>query len=188
MDAPRSAGADAWARLERLERLARGLDSRFRIPGTGIRFGWDSIIGLVPGLGDMATLAPGAYIWLEGHRLGMPNHVKGRMAFNLGADFALGSIPVLGDLLDVGFKANLRNVALIREHLERSRGATRRASAEPLGPLGADADMRSELTPPPADPPRARRAPRGATGGSDARSRPVEDGGTMDGRATRPEG
>jgi hypothetical protein len=146
MLAPRSAGTDASARLEALEGLAHNLDSRFRIPGTRIRFGWDSILGLVPGIGDIAAVAPGAYIWLEGHRLGVSNHVKGRMAFNLGVDWVIGSIPLLGDVLDVGFKANRRNVALIREHVERERAAARRGSG---GPLGREAGLAPELAPEP---------------------------------------
>lgn len=103
-------------RLERLERLAHQMDSRFRLPGTDIRFGWDALLGLVPGLGDVATLGPAAYIWLEAHRMGAPAHVKARMALNTGIDWVVGSIPLVGDLLDVGLKANRRNVALLRAH------------------------------------------------------------------------
>ena len=107
---------DMTARLDRLERLARNMDSRYRIPGLGIRFGWDSIIGLVPGLGDIASLGPAGFIWLEAHRMGASNAVKARMAANIGIDWAVGSVPLVGDLLDVGLKANRRNVALLREH------------------------------------------------------------------------
>lgn len=104
------------ARLDRLDRLAHGMDSRFRVPGTSIRFGWDPLLGLVPGLGDVAALAPAAYIWLEGHRMGAPLPVKARMAVNIGIDLVVGAVPVIGDLFDVGFKANRRNVALLRDH------------------------------------------------------------------------
>ena len=104
------------ARLDRLDRFADALDSRYRIPGTGIRFGWDSILGLVPGLGDVATLGPAGYILLEAHRMGAPNSVKVRMAANSGIDWVVGTIPVIGDILDVGLKANRRNVALLRQH------------------------------------------------------------------------
>ena len=103
-------------RIARLERLADGLDSRYRVPGTSIRFGWDSILGLVPGLGDVAALAPAGYIWMEAHRMGAPNAVKARMAANIGLDWVVGTVPVIGDLFDVGFKSNRRNVALLREH------------------------------------------------------------------------
>ena len=109
-------------RLARLERLAHNMDSRYRVPGTNIRFGWDSILGLVPGVGDVAALGPAGYIWLEAHRMGAPNGVKARMAFNTGIDWLIGSVPLLGDLFDVGWKGNRRNVALLREHVERTGG------------------------------------------------------------------
>jgi hypothetical protein len=107
--------------LRRLESVAHWLDSRFAIPGTGIRFGFDSLIGLVPGLGDVATVLPAAWIIHRARRLGVPGHVLARMALNLGIDLAAGAVPLLGDIVDVGFKANRRNVALLREHF-RQRG------------------------------------------------------------------
>ncbi|CUH21606.1 hypothetical protein JSE7799_00565 [Jannaschia seosinensis] len=111
--------------LDQLDKLAFNLDSRYRVPGTRIRFGWDSIIGLVPGLGDTVTLIPAAYILVQSHKLGTPNSVKGRMVFNAGLDWVVGSIPLVGDLFDVGLKANRRNVALLRRHLEKRAGVTR---------------------------------------------------------------
>ncbi|MCA1334483.1 DUF4112 domain-containing protein [Pseudooceanicola marinus] len=110
--------AEALARLRRLERLADRMDRAFRLPGTNIRFGWDSIVGLLPGIGDTATLAPAAWIIMEGHRLGLPRHSVAQMVGNAGIDWIVGSIPLVGDLFDVGWKGNLRNVALIRRHLE----------------------------------------------------------------------
>ncbi|WP_298430675.1 DUF4112 domain-containing protein [uncultured Jannaschia sp.] len=107
---------DHAARLDRLDRLAWNLDSRYRLPGTQIRFGWDVLLGLVPGLGDVAALAPASYIWLEAHRMGAPTHVKARMALNTGIDWVVGTIPLVGDIFDVGLKANRRNVALLRSH------------------------------------------------------------------------
>ena len=104
------------ARLDRLERLAHGMDSAFRVPGTDIRFGWDAVLGLLPGLGDVATLAPASLIWLEGHRMGAPRRVKARMAVNIGVDWAMGLVPLLGDVADVAYKGNRRNVRLLREH------------------------------------------------------------------------
>jgi hypothetical protein len=185
MEAPRAAGEEAWAQLERLDRLAHSLDSRYSIPGTGIRFGWDSIVGLVPGLGDIAMLAPGAYMWLEAGNLGVPNSVRNRMALNTGIDFMLGTIPLVGDLIDVGFKSHKRNVALIREHLERTRDDVRTASAEPLGPVGQAADTRPELVPPaPSPAPGRSRGPRAHPASQSARSRPtLGDGGSGNGRA-----
>lgn len=114
------------ARLERLERLAHNLDSRYRVPGTNIRFGWDAILGLLPGIGDIAALAPAGYIWLEAHRMGAPRSIKARMAMNTGIDWVVGSIPLVGDLFDVGLKANRRNVALLRTHVEREAASKRR--------------------------------------------------------------
>ena len=110
------------ARLDRMERTARLMDSAFRIPGTRIRVGLDSIVGLVPGIGDTLALAPGAWIIGSAWSMGAPGHVLGRMAVNSGIDWIVGSIPLLGDLFDVGFKANLRNVALLREHFEKTKG------------------------------------------------------------------
>ncbi|MBY5970780.1 DUF4112 domain-containing protein [Ferrimonas balearica] len=110
--------AEALARLRRLERLADRMDRAFRLPGTNIRFGWDSIVGLLPGIGDTATLAPAAWIIMEGHRLGLPRYRVAQMMGNAGIDWIVGSIPLVGDLFDVGWKGNLRNVALIRRHLE----------------------------------------------------------------------
>ena len=121
-----------WERLRRLERLADALDSRYRIPGTSIRFGWDSILGLVPGIGDIAPLGPAGFILLEGHRLGLPTHRKAKMAGWTALDWAVGSVPVIGDILDVGIKANRRNVAAIRTHLEEVHGPA------PFPPATAD--------------------------------------------------
>ncbi len=118
---------DTRAEIERLDRLADLLDSRYRIPGLGVRFGLDSLIGLVPGVGDLAALGPSAYLVWRAHRLGADRGTLARMAANSGVDFAVGSVPVLGDLFDVGFKANRRNIELLKRHLgEREPGRGRR--------------------------------------------------------------
>lgn len=109
--------AEALARLQRLDRLARRLDRAFRLPGTRIRFGLDGVLGLVPGLGDTLTLAPAVWIIVEGHRLGLPRHRVAQMIFNSGVDWILGSVPLIGNIFDIGWKGNLRNVAQIRRHL-----------------------------------------------------------------------
>ncbi len=106
--------------LDRLERLAAQMDSAFRIPLTRIRVGWDSILGLIPGIGDAAALAPAGYILYRAHQRGTPKPVLARMAGNVALDVAVGAIPVVGDLFDVGFKANRRNVALLRKHHEET--------------------------------------------------------------------
>ena len=107
--------------LDTLERLARRMDSAFRIPLTGIRIGWDSLLGLIPGVGDAAALAPAGYIVYRAHQMGAPRHVLVRMGGNIALDAVLGSVPLLGDLFDIGFKANRRNVALLRKHREVER-------------------------------------------------------------------
>lgn len=107
---------DIADRLARLDRLAGALDSRFRVPLTRIRFGWDTILGLIPGIGDVAALAPAGYILLEAHDMGAPTALKLRMAGNIVVDMLIGSVPLLGDVFDVGWRANCRNVALLRGH------------------------------------------------------------------------
>lgn len=107
---------DIADRLARLDRLAGALDSRFRVPLTRIRFGWDTILGLIPGIGDVAALAPAGYILLEAHDMGAPTALKLRMAGNIVVDMLIGSVPLLGDVFDIGWRANRRNVALLRGH------------------------------------------------------------------------
>jgi hypothetical protein len=104
------------AQIQRLETLADWLDSRFRIPGTNLRFGLDSVVGLLPGIGDGATAIPAIYLILCADRLGVPRSLLARMALNVGLDMMLGAVPLLGDVFDVGFKANRRNVALLKRH------------------------------------------------------------------------
>jgi uncharacterized protein DUF4112 len=103
-------------RIERLDRLATLLDTAFVLPGTNIRFGADAIIGLVPGIGDSVTTALAAWIVYEAHKLGVPRRVLIRMMGNVAIDGLVGSVPVLGDLFDVAFRANRRNVRILREH------------------------------------------------------------------------
>lgn len=103
------------------------MDSAIGIPGTRIRLGLDSIVGLVPGAGDLVSAAMSGYIVLASARMGVPAPVVTRMILNLGVDTLVGSIPLLGDLFDVGFKANIRNAALLDRHLADPL-ATRRTS------------------------------------------------------------
>jgi len=110
---------DHAAELDRLDRLATLLDSRWRLPLLGWRFGLDSVIGLVPGLGDAAGGLLSAWLILRARRLGAPNRVLALMAGNVVLDVALGAVPVLGDVLDIGLKANRRNARLLRRHFER---------------------------------------------------------------------
>jgi hypothetical protein len=114
-------------RVARIRALARVLDSAVRIPGTQITFGLDSIIGLVPGVGDLAGAAMSGYIVYSAAQMGVPPAVVTRMILNLGVDTLVGSVPLLGDLFDVGFRANIRNAALLDQHLAEP-VAVRRAS------------------------------------------------------------
>lgn len=107
------------AELARLHRLAHRMDKVFRIPLIGVRIGWDPIIGLVPGVGDMLTLIPAIYILHRAHRLGVPPVVLARMGANIGIDAVIGAVPILGDLFDAAWKANIRNVDLLHRHFER---------------------------------------------------------------------
>jgi hypothetical protein len=104
--------------LERLRRLGNLLDNSISVPGTGFRFGWDTIIGLVPGVGDLLSGALSLYIVAEAARLGVPRALLLRMGWNVAVDSVVGSVPLLGDLFDAGYKANLRNLALVQQHVE----------------------------------------------------------------------
>lgn len=105
--------------LADLDRLARLMDSRFKVPLLPIRLGLDTIVGLVPGLGDAVTVVPAGYIIARGVRLGARKRTVARMALNAGLDTIVGAVPVLGDLFDLVFKGNLRNIALLRQDLAR---------------------------------------------------------------------
>lgn len=118
--------------LRQARAIARLLDSGARIPGTGIRFGLDPILGLVPGVGDLAGAALSGFVVMQGARLGAPRSVVARMLANLAIDTLVGAVPVLGDVFDVGWKANTRNVALLERHLERP-ASTRASSVAMLG-------------------------------------------------------
>ena len=98
--------------------MARVMDTAFRIPGTGISFGADSILGLVPGVGDAGGALVGLLIVNEARRLGVPNATLAKMLGNIGLDTIGGSLPLLGDLFDVYFKSNRRNVQLVLDHFE----------------------------------------------------------------------
>ena len=99
---------------EGLDNLAFYLDGLFRVPGTSWRFGLDSLIGLIPNVGDTLTVVPSFYILLAGVRYGVPKITLLRMAFNIGLDYVVGAIPFLGDAFDFFWKANQQNMDLIR--------------------------------------------------------------------------
>lgn len=109
-----------------LELLAHWLDSVFRIPGVNIRFGLDALLGLIPGLGDTATSLVSLYILQAASKAGVPRVTVARMALNIAIDYIVGSIPLVGDLFDVYWKSNNRNVALMRRHARATPDQERR--------------------------------------------------------------
>ncbi len=103
----------------RVEWLSNFLDAKYRIPGLGYRFGWDSILGLIPGVGDAASGLMSLYLIWEARRAGAGFGLVIRMIYNVLVDTILGAVPVLGDLFDFAFKSNLRNAELLKEHYSK---------------------------------------------------------------------
>ena len=102
-----------------LQWLAKLLDAQFRVPGTGIRFGLDALLGLVPVAGDAATALPALYLIGRAAGVGARKRVIAGMLLNTALDSTIGAIPLVGDLFDLVFKANIRNVRLLQRELER---------------------------------------------------------------------
>lgn len=117
-----------------IRRLAWLLDSAIRLPG-GFRIGLDGIVGLVPGIGDALGLLASTYIVVRARRFGVPGVVLARMIGNVALEFVIGTIPVLGDLFDFAFKANLRNLALMEQYLVNERQARRSSRVRVLATL-----------------------------------------------------
>ena len=115
--------------------LAKLLDEAITIPGTNRKIGLDAILGLIPGVGDLGSSAVGGYILLVASKLGVAPVVLWRMMLNLGIDAMIGLIPFAGDILDIGFKANVRNAKLLTQALAEPQ-ETRRASRWALFSLG----------------------------------------------------
>lgn len=107
-------------KTERLDRLAHWLDDRFEIPGTGIRFGLDGLLGLVPVVGDTATNLVSLYLVVEARRLDASGWTITRMLFNVLIDWLVGLVPLVGDIFDIGFKANRRNIAILKKQIDKS--------------------------------------------------------------------
>jgi hypothetical protein len=106
--------------LSRLDALSRLLDAAITIPGTRFRIGLDGLLGLIPGIGDSLGAVFSAYIIVEAARLGAPKTLLLRMIGNVAVESIVGAVPILGDLFDFAWKANLRNVALLRRYKGRS--------------------------------------------------------------------
>jgi hypothetical protein len=113
--------------LRRFRTLAQVLDVRFRVPGTPFRFGWDAIIGLIPGAGDAVGGLLGAYGLYAAFKVGAPAAILVRMFLNLAIDVVGGTVPLVGDLFDIGWRGNLRNLSLLERWLERPHQTRRRS-------------------------------------------------------------
>ena len=111
--------------LGEVEMLAWLLDNSIPVPGTGRRFGIDAVIGFVPVLGDLVSGGLGLFVVWRASRFGLPRIVVARMLANTAVDIVVGAIPILGDAFDLWFKANTRNLGIMRRHLERPEASTR---------------------------------------------------------------
>lgn len=109
---------DEKAQLERLESLATLMDARFNIPFLPIPIGLDTIVGLIPGIGDTISLGVSGVIVAGAHRINVPKRHLTHMCVNMFIDWLIGLIPIIGDLFDIGWRGNLRNVKIARMHLE----------------------------------------------------------------------
>ena len=122
--------ADEFLEIRRkVDRLAWTMDDFIRVPGTNIRFGWDSILGLLPGVGDVLTLASQAYLIVQAFRVGVRKRVYVKMLGNAFIDFLIGLIPGVGDVFDIFWKSNRRNAALLEAEIARRMGSASRTSA-----------------------------------------------------------
>ncbi len=111
--------ASREAALARLDWLANLMDAALVIPGTRRTVGLDAVFGLVPGIGDLATAAVSLYIVKQARELGAPRHLVVRMAGNVAVDAVFGAVPLVGDAFDVLWRANKRNMKLLRGHFDR---------------------------------------------------------------------
>ena len=116
---------DPQAVRNRVEAMEKVLERAFVIPGINKPIGLDSLIGLIPVVGDIATALMGAYIVWEGKNLGMSKLQLSRMAANIGIDTALGAIPLAGDLFDFLWRSNSRNLKIVRKHLDKHHPGTK---------------------------------------------------------------
>jgi hypothetical protein len=107
--------------LKNIDYLAKLMDAQFRVPGTNFRFGLDALIGLIPGGGDLSTFAVSGYmLWIMAQN-GASGYILARMVLNVLLDTIIGSIPILGDLFDMVYKSNMRNMRLMQEHYREGR-------------------------------------------------------------------
>ena len=110
--------AQRLATLNRIRKLSRLMDTAIGIPGTRFRIGIDPILGLVPGAGDLVSTAFSAYIIYLAARFNIPREFLAKMIFNVGLEAVVGTVPLVGDLFDAYYKSNIRNLAILEQHLQ----------------------------------------------------------------------
>ncbi|WP_341531007.1 DUF4112 domain-containing protein [Nostoc sp. UHCC 0302] len=109
--------AKRLATLNHIRKLSRLMDTSIRIPLIGFHIGLDPIIGLVPGAGDLISTGFSAYIIFLATRFGIPRQDLAKMIFNVGLEAIVGTVPLVGDLFDAVYKSNIRNLAILEQHL-----------------------------------------------------------------------
>src|SRR5438045_2999209 len=125
--------SDQGSSTRRVRVLAKLLDNSIAIPGTNWKIGFDPIVGLIPGIGDLLGAVLSGYIVLEAARSNVPAFTLARMLVNVGIDTLLGAVPAVGDVFDAAWKSNTKNVALLERHL----GASREVAGSRGGATGA---------------------------------------------------
>lgn len=125
---------DLDTELEHLKTIARRLDALFRIPGTRLTVGIDNLLGFIPVIGDIAALAPALWLVWKARQLGATPGAQIVMLGNLAIDVVVGSVPLIGDLFDIAYNANIRNVRILEANL-----AKRAARAQAVGPAATSA-------------------------------------------------
>ena len=118
-------GTDPVSVRKRIEAMEQVLERSFVIPGTNVPIGLDSIVGLIPVVGDLIAAAMGSYLIWEAKNLGLPKWKLARMAGNIALDTAVGAVPVLGDALDFVYRSNTRNLRIVKKHLDKHHPHTR---------------------------------------------------------------
>jgi hypothetical protein len=133
----RYADAEVEAAMARIEALASLMDDRFVIPGTQTRIGLDAFVGLVPIVGDLVSQAISSYLIWEARQLGVSRLTLARMIGNTAIDTVVGIVPFVGDLFDVAFRANRKNVNLLKAHLAKHGHVRRERTSGPIIDLAA---------------------------------------------------
>jgi uncharacterized protein DUF4112 len=110
--------ASRRAALKRIDVLSQLFDTAFILPGSNVRFGIEALLRLVPGIGDLVASSLSAYLLYEAHRLEVPSHIFARLVANVAIEGVVGTVPLIGDLFDVGFRANRRNLKILTAYFQ----------------------------------------------------------------------